>query len=535
MRGFAPFALLSAVLAQAPSPQLPKLLRVGRIPDAPTVTLASDSDGANVLRSLPAGTKEFALRADQSTPMAVVQRVLDAALARGVERVLLLAQSSDGKEGAFVLALPEAKDVATQLTMRAHRDRPGVRPECATPLLRRLVLGDLPRGYLVLRLVLPRDASHAQLLALLEAAEAADVRSVVVATEPAVGGKATAPLALDLDGPFLAQVPAREQRFERIGPQKEAIGFWLRAPAAGQRVDLLMASFPASTTDENVTDCLALARDWLVAQQQANGAFLGVDGRDDVEATAEVVAFLIAHGDLEHDAVRRAIGYLVANQRDDGSFVDRGPGSTRSHARATWATYVRCSFGPGHRLLGPSLQLATDYLISQQRADGGFGDGPADAPSDTISTAVAMCAIADPPQKPTRESLFASRDAAHAWLGARDEPDANAIAAELCARRSAGEHGSRRLEQLVTRIGIADAALDPLGRLHAGIGLSISPEAVKTWLKRLVENVPKQQVRDGRDAGSWSPPAGTSRVTATARTALALQQTQLGSYAPLLR
>ena len=220
----------SALVAQAtraPELQLPKLLRLGPVPAAVPVTTIGDPGAAT---ALPPAAKAVLLRADQHTPMARVQAALDALAAHGVEQVFLLAQLPDGTPGTLALALPNAGAAPPTVVLRAHHERPGVPPESAAPVLRRL--GDgwhaAGRGTFVLGITLPADATHAQLLGLLAMAANAQLRCATVQTTPASQQPAAA-LALDLEASFVIQVQAREQVPLRPGLQDTPFGLLERA------------------------------------------------------------------------------------------------------------------------------------------------------------------------------------------------------------------------------------------------------------------------------------------------------------------
>lgn len=529
-----PFACLAGLLAQEVALKLPAVLRLGSVPaNARIVTL--DGDGAATaaeLTALPAGTTEFVLRADRWTPMVVVQRLFDDAQQRGIGKVFLLATLRDGKQGAVTLALPMAKDAPCTVTMRAHRDRPGVPPESAIPLLRRFRDGwEAHRpGEFTLGLVLPANATYGQFLPLLASAAEARVPRVVVTTgEAADNADAAAALALDLESSFLLQVQPREQ-VSTTGIVDAPFGVNTRATATATNEDTGRVGGryggrggrgrPPNATEEAMVVALQRGLDWLARQQLPNGAFADRFGQGDVEGTALAVLVLLSPGSTldsgaDTDPLRRAVGWLLARQHDDGRFSDSGPEANRHHALATFALTEAAGMSVRGPLFRGSAQLALDWLLAERRPDGGFNDGVPAATSDSLSTGAALLCVSS-------AKFFGLRCEATcaelvAWFDGHPTTDARLGGVELLSRFQAGQpREHERVAALVPRVAEHADATDPLACYWASYALfRAGGKAWRQWVPRLGQIV-ASQTTNGPDAGSW-PFAGKPSLPATAR------------------
>lgn len=524
----------SALVAQAtraPELQLPKLLRLGPVPTAVPVTTIGDPDAAI---ALPPAAKAVQLRADQGTPMARVQAALDALAAHGVEQVFLLAQLPDGTPGTLVLALPNAGAAPPTVVLRAHHDRPGVPPESAVPVLRRL--GDgwhaAGRGTFVLGITLPADATHAQLLGLLATAANAQLRCATVQTTPASQQPAAA-LALDLEASFVIQVQAREQVPVRPGLQDTPFGLLERAATTaielpGGRAGGRYGGRGGQAKPAADEGRLALERalPWLLRQQRADGSFPGPHAIGDVEATALVSLVLLSRGQTldggpDCDPLRRSIGWLLARQHDDGRFADFGPNATRHHALATFALTEAAGLSAKGPLFQPCAQLALDWLFTQQRDDGGWNDGTPGAASDALSTATAMAGVGS-------AAFFRLRAPSTpkeliAWFDAHPGTTPTHAAAELFCRFFAGQSpATAPLAALADRVVTADAS-DPATCYWATYALfQMGGAHWQQWTERMGQAALPLQATAGEGAGSWPASAGDPQVTTTARFTLAL-------------
>ncbi len=526
--------------AQQQPIELPVLLRLGSVPvDVPVVTVAGD--GAAARAAMPTGIDHVALRADRATPMATVQRVLDAARAHGIARVSLLATLPDRTAGALLLALPLGDDAPSLVTLRAHRERPGVPPESAVPLLRRLRASWQQARRVepfVLGITVPADAAWAQLVQLIGAAVDAEVASVAVRTvapAPAAPAGAGGNLALDLEASFVLQVPARERALAAPGVQATMLGAPARAPAA---IAAVTAGFVGGTYGgrggapkpeaDAAAETLQRAIDWLLRQQRADGSFAGEHGRGDVEATALVALLLLGNGStLDRGPYRaplaRALGWLLAQQRDDGRFADAGPGSLRAHATAAWALGEATGTSAHRELVRGFARAALDSLFAQRRDDGGWNDGTPDAPSDGTSTTFALLAV-------VAATFFelepaATADQLVAWFDANARAETGAAAAELLARRCAGQKPTEVAGASMRPDTIADGApiADPTTCHVATLALfQTGGTAWTRWAARLFDELLPRQLATGAAAGSWPAAPDHTAVATTARFALSL-------------
>lgn len=524
----------SALLAQAtraPELQLPKLLRLGPVPAAlPVLTL--EAEGAAV--AWPPAAKAVVLRADQRTPMANVQAAFDAAQAHGLDQLFLLAQLPDGTPGTLVLALPNAGAAPPTVMLRAHHERPGVPPESAAPVLRRLSEGwqAAGRGTFVLGITLPSDATYGQLLGLLAMAASAPLRCVTVQTTPA-SQHPTATLALDLEASFVIPVQAREQVPQRSGLQDTPFGLLERAATTavelpGGRAGGRYGGRGGQAQPVVDEGRLALERalPWLLRQQHADGSFPGPHAIGDVEATALVSLVLLGcgmtlDGGEDSASLRRSIGWLLARQYDDGRFADFGPNATRHHALATFALTEAAGLSAKGPLFQPCAQLALDWLFTQQRDDGGWNDGTPGTTSDALSTATAMACVGS-------ATFFRLRTPATTkqlitWFDDHPGTPPTHAAAELFCRFFAGQTPANApLAALADRVVTADAS-DPATCYWATYALfQMGGAHWQQWTERVGKAALPLQATTGEGAGSWPATPGDSQVTATARFALAL-------------
>jgi Prenyltransferase and squalene oxidase repeat len=182
---------------------------------------------------------------------------------------------------------------------------------------------------------------------------------------------------------------------------------WLVLPlmALGAAVVPAAAQEPPPTRDDDlivVTPEHAAAVEkglaWLAANQEPNGSWLGKIGyklhtdykytRDNaphVGVTALAGMAFLAGGHLPGrgtygENVERALDFVLSCVQDDG-YITHGGSRMYSHAFATLFLAEIC--GMTHRSdLKPKLQLAVDFIVNSQNAEGGWRYEPYAAESD---------------------------------------------------------------------------------------------------------------------------------------------------------
>jgi squalene-hopene/tetraprenyl-beta-curcumene cyclase len=126
---------------------------------------------------------------------------------------------------------------------------------------------------------------------------------------------------------------------------------------------------------------IARALDYLYAEQEHEGSWFGRWGVNHVYGTGAVLPALAAIGEpMDSIAVRRAIRWLVEHQNADGgfgegceSYVDvkgRGRG-TSTPSQTAWALLALVA---ADRIDSPVARRAAAYLVTTQRADGGWDE-----------------------------------------------------------------------------------------------------------------------------------------------------------------
>lgn len=538
-------SLLAAVVVsltcaqQAPGSVLPTLVRLGRPPaGAPTVTIATPAPAVPI--EVPAAQPTIVVAADRAVRSGGLADVLAKAAAAGVRVVHFAATLPDGTPGSIALALPARADVVPTLTLRAHRERDGVPPESAVPLLQGLREGwqATDQAPFVLELTVPADASQQQVLQLLAAAVTAGVDCVLLRTAGATSAGAPAgggALALDIGPTVQIQVPPREWPAGRptlvdgpFGalepPSADGVGE-PRAGAGGRYGG--RGGGPARALEAAGTLRRSLA--WLAGQQTSDGS-LGSDGTEQREATALYALALLGNGTHldggeQVDALRGAIGWLVSRQRDDGTFGEPGPGAVRADALATYALVEAYGLSSSGALLGAVTRRALARLVAQRQHDGGFADGTPGAASDAVSTATAACAVAS--------ATFFRLDGGAtpvelvAWFDGHPQEAAEGAAAELFARYFAGQD-PRQNARLAALADLLVQQADPADA-RAGYWTTFALFQTggphwKTWSQRLQGAIVATQITDGPFAGTWdSQGPASAQLLGTAYRALSLE------------
>ena len=143
--------------------------------------------------------------------------------------------------------------------------------------------------------------------------------------------------------------------------------------------------------DSRYGEAVARAREWIVGMQSTNGAWGAFDINNDrqylnhipfadhgalldpptEDVTARCISFL-AQLDFVEDrgAIARGVEYLRRTQKADGSWFGRWG---TNYIYGTWS--VLCALNAAGVSVGDSMvKRAVDWLISKQRADGGWGE-----------------------------------------------------------------------------------------------------------------------------------------------------------------
>lgn len=504
--------LLLVGTATAQQASWPRLAPLGSLPDAPRLHVTTR--GVLGAEALPATQAEVVLCCDAEAECNRIDEALQAAVAHGARIVFFAATDREGRPGGLALALPEAKgDVATTLTLRAHRQRAGVPMRSAVPLLTRLRAGYELGGEhaFALAIEVPGNATCQQVLSLLAAATEAGVQSAHLRVRTTRNEPGTATLALDVEGAVGAQVVA-------IDPPP------VPAARAEARVGLLRAPPPLSAPprEEPVPD-VHIA--WLAATQLPNGA-AGEGGVADVEATSLAALAHVGEGtSLDEgtwrEPVRRYVGWLLAQQRADGSFEARSEGSLQRYAQATYALAEATRRSASGALLRTAVADATRFLLSQKRREGGFGPS-CGVPCTAVATAWAFVAITG-----AQRCSAIPGDARElvAWFDRFGDDAPSAAGAELLCRYLAGqdEKSAPRIAHL-TKIALQTDLGDPQATFWATFALLQHGGAEFTaYGKRVTKDVLRTQRNDGDARGSWHARGGASATTTTAFYILALE------------
>ncbi|MBL8725134.1 MAG: terpene cyclase/mutase family protein [Planctomycetes bacterium] len=553
---------LAVAVAQTP-PQLPTLYRLGPVP-ADAVHLQVQAAGAvqqadgtglageNLAGALPTGTAHLVLAVDRGAPVSAVQQLLEFAAGRGVTEVHFAAQLPDGTRGAFALALPEPQ-AATGWTMRMHRGRPGVPTASAQPFLQRMQRGlpDAALPQFALAVEVPADAAWSDALGGLATAAAAGVERVVLRTTPAQPGATKGPLAIDLGTqPWLA-VPAAAIPLPKPALASEPVGCRSRATAppaddagevagggAGGRY-AGRAGAAGRGRGAAYAAAIAAGLNWLGQRMDAEGALRDAQGRPDVGATALLQLAILGNGTTlrsgpHREMLQRSVGWLMAQQAEDGSFADRVP----DHALATYAVVEAFGLSAAPLVRG-AAQDGLDRLCRWRERDGGFAAAPG-TPSDTATTTLALVALASAQFFALRADLAAA-DAAGFYEGVatpdgRHRPnstapetaplDAVATGAALFGRFFAGQDSKRdpRTTAAADLLLAGAQPAEPWTCYWTTYALfQLGGRHWAAWTKRLDAEVLTGAVAQGAAAGSWPAAGGLSAECTTALRVLTLE------------
>lgn len=521
------FALrISCLVAQ--EPELARLLRLGPVPDGPTVVILPD--GARGMQHLADSAPLVVLQIDAATPAHIVTSVLHTASAKGVRSAHFLATLPDGSVGAFALALPGELMSELTLSLRAHHQRQGVPPSSALPVLQSLRQGwERTAGRrFALDLEVPQDATWQQVLTLLGVAAEAGISSVVPRTVQTTPVAPPKELALDLVGAIRAQILATPAASPRPVLATNIHGCSLSPlPLYGPA-----PCFPGGSTPTGLPPWLEPEprepRHWWVRQQRSDGAFVDDSGQVDVEAVSLVALMILGDGNTLDSGIyrrelQRCIGWMVANQRTDGNFEDFAAGSIQRHAQATWVLVEAAGRSASGDLLRLPASAALRWLLAARQADGVFGVSR-EGSSDPVATAWAVSAIAAAERfdfdVPHRPAMFID------WYDRHGSDGPLAAAAELHSRVVAGQDPEvvPRMGRLVDLLRAPADVDDPQALFWTSYALfRFGGSSWRDWRSQLENVSVKQQVMSGALRGSWEPRGGRSRITSTALHTLVIE------------
>lgn len=121
--------------------------------------------------------------------------------------------------------------------------------------------------------------------------------------------------------------------------------------------------------------------EWLLAEQEPNGAWFGRWGVNYVYGTGSVVPALVAAGlSCNHPAIRRAAGWLVSVQNEDGGWGEdlrsyRMPQwighGTSTASQTAWALLALLAAGERD---SEAVRRGIAWLVERQRADGSWDE-----------------------------------------------------------------------------------------------------------------------------------------------------------------
>ena len=256
--------------------------------------------------------------------------------------------------------------------------------------------------------------------------------------------------ALGSDMPPEARAPLRDwllgQQYRQVHPYtKAAPGGWAwtdlpgGVPDADDTPGALLALRQLEPASERATATVEAARrgiGWLLAVQNGDGGwptfcrgwgYLPFD-RSSPDLTAHALRALVAWGDEQFlpkrlqarmtKAIKRGCRYLECAQRPDGSWLPLWFGNQyrTNDENPTYGTArVLTAWRDLGRLQTSAAQRGFDWLVAEQNAQGGWGDGADGRIASVEETALAVEALLDDPRRPA--AVFRGLD----WLMARVE------------------------------------------------------------------------------------------------------------------
>lgn len=311
------------------------------------------------------------------------------------------------------------------------------------------------------------------------------------------------------------------------------IGMALDGREEGAKRALLGAFGGNATTEAAVKSGLR----WLAKNQKKDGSWSltgpygdGAVNENEVAATAmALLAFQGAgnthkRGDFKRN-VARGWDWLLEEQDGDGNFYHEGPFNHRfyTNGQCTIALCELYGMTKDDKFREPA-ERAVEYLLRSQSSEGGWKYAP-QGRSDTSVTgwivmalqSARMAYLAIPDDNLRRVERFldkvASRDGSrYAYERGKEPNPAMTAEALLCRQYLGWPRDDERLVKGVQYLTDPDNLID-YDRNHnvyywyyaAQVCHHMEGEYWKRWNSVMRQAVPEQQVKKGREAGSWDP------------------------------
>lgn len=255
--------------------------------------------------------------------------------------------------------------------------------------------------------------------------------------------------------------------------------------------------------------------------QTAEGGIRGVGGSPEVEATALAALALLGQGTTMtngdgREVLSRCVGWLLAQQTDDGGLAPQGAEQVQHHALATYALAEAYGLGFALNLRG-GLQAALAWLGAQRGPDGGFGDAQTTAMAVMAMVSVQFFKVEPPCAPKSVVEWFDTHPA---------ENDRKALPAELLARLFVGQNVKQNEGQLeaARRVFADRGGEDPWLEFWAShLAYQIGGDDWRGWMVRLREIAQLQEKSESASNGSWMAVGGRAQSSTTALRVLSLE------------
>ena len=317
--------------------------------------------------------------------------------------------------------------------------------------------------------------------------------------------------------------------------QAEEIGYALTGREPGMKNALLAAYGGTEKTEAAVLATL----EWLARNQRKDGSWSlagpyedGIDVDNPAAATAMAVMAFLGAGHTHQGKssfqgnVTRGIKVLLNKQRKSGDFFSMGPSNHRFYTNAQCAIALCEAYAMTHdaKLKEPA-QKAVDYLVENQDEDGGWRYFPRQG-SDTSVTGWVVMALQSaqmgylyvPPKTLEQVGRYLNRVSTHKGqrylygIGQSHGGSSDlAMTAEglLCRQYLGWPKSDPRLRGGVEFIlqDVPDWSRRDVYYWYYATQVChhMEGKAWQTWNRTMRELIPENQVRSGREKGSWDP------------------------------